>query len=79
MNELLVNKVFCMDDVKKLREDTAVGAEVRFIVPTSSVYVSNGRERKTVEGRVVAKYPYIFKLDNGKSYSWVDYLMGKRK
>lgn len=39
-------------------------------------YISFQHEEEKIEGTVTKKYEHIFMLDNGRTYSWIDYITG---
>lgn len=57
-------------DVENARAELNVGDIVSFTQPRPY-----GR-RKTIRGTITGKFQYIFLLNNGKSYQYVDYVMG---
>ena len=64
---------YTVQDVYDLRKKTNIGDYIRFRRKTS--YQSN---EITIRGFVVKKYPHIFMLSNGETYSWKDYLLGRQ-
>jgi hypothetical protein len=64
---------YTVQDVYDLRKQTNIGDYIRFRRKTS--YQSN---EITIRGFVVKKYPHIFMLSNGETYSWKDYLLGRQ-
>lgn len=76
--------LYHIDDVKHLRNTTPVGATVRFAIRrcegynNGSVGISWADKDRIVEGTIIKKFPFIFMLDNGRTYSWVDLLLGKQ-
>lgn len=59
-----------------LREETPIGSLIKFKTNKSTWDNQDGRV-VTVKGIVTEKYPYVFMLDNGRSCTWVEYLLGK--
>ncbi len=42
-------------------------------------YLFFRRDGEEIEGHVKKKYPYIFLLSNGRTYTWVDYILGSKR
>lgn len=63
-------------DVYKLRNKTRIGESIRF-KSDRNVRGDNEGKKKIVRGAVTAKFPYVFLLDTGETYSWVEYFLGK--
>ena len=66
---------YTVNDRERLKDETFVGQIVSFEVKT----VDNILKRtyiKSVKGKITEKYPYIFRMDDGKVYTWTDYLLG---
>lgn len=61
--------------LEDLKNRTEVGSYIKFF--TSTMIMETGKfKTREVSGIVEEKYPYIFKLDDGKYYQWVDYMLG---
>lgn len=77
------NEVNCgyhlyIEDVHALRDATAIGQTIKF--KTDRYFRKNDKNvgmERIITGKVVEKYPHVFKLDTGYIYSWVDYILGK--
>lgn len=70
----MINGNFTTYDVWKLRETTKIGSIVKFKV--DDIQPDN---TDVVKGKVKQKFPNVFVLDNGKTYTWVDYMLGRYK
>lgn len=64
--------MYTVEMANELRDSTNVGDYIFFDKKEEF-----GEKSYMVEGYVVAKYERIFKLDNGHTYRWADYLRGK--
>ena len=64
-----------VDKLEELKDKTDVGSYIKFHV-SSMIFETGKFKTKDVSGFVEEKYPHIFKLDNGRYYQWVDYLIG---
>lgn len=65
-NDLLI------EEVKMLREKTEIGDTIIFSINRLDREISD-----LVSGVVTEKYPNIFRLDDKKTYRWVDYALGQ--
>ena len=61
--------------LEELKEQTEIGQYIGFHVAVMNIFGHWHVEK--VSGFVTEKYPYIFRLDNGQTYQWVDYMLGK--
>ena len=64
--------MYSVEMANELRDSTNVGDYILFDKKEDF-----GERSYTVKGYVVAKYEHIFKLDDGCTYRWADYLRGK--
>lgn len=64
-----------VDKLEELKDKTEIGSYIKFHA-SSMIFETGKFKTKDVSGFVEEKYPYIFKLDNGRYYQWVDYLIG---
>lgn len=66
-------------DVEELRDATNIGDRIKFItydfVEHKKTHIVERMENEVI-GTVKEKYPYIFRLDNGKTYTWNQYALG---
>lgn len=61
--------------LEELKDSTSVGDYIKF--HTTIMVLETGNFKTTdVSGIVTEKYPHIFKLNDGRYYQWVDYLIG---
>lgn len=67
-------KCLTMDDLEKLKNKTPIDGFVAFTIP---IWDGIKKDEILVYGTVKKKYPHIFMLDDGKTYQWSDYLIGK--
>lgn len=75
---VLKNRLITTESIENLRDNTPVGSFIKFRRHHS--YDNNWDDSKKFErvsGVITAKYNYIFVLDNGRAYSWVDYILGR--
>lgn len=72
--------VITVEDVYRLRDTTNVGDIVTFRAVVYRRLEGYGGQTKpeTIIGRVKAKYPHIFMLEDGRTFSWKDYLLGRQ-
>ena len=61
--------------LEDLKQRTEIGSYIKFHV-SDMVFNTGKFKTRDVSGVVMEKYPYIFKLSNGKYYQWVDYMLG---
>lgn len=72
-----------VEGIDRLRNDTPIGTYIEFkrsvseSVSTTGLRGISKGDLITVSGIVTKKFPNIFMLDNGKTYSWKDYMLGK--
>ena len=64
-----------IQEVYDLRNKTRVGDYIRF--KNNRYKLGHVGEVRTVRGTVIKKYPHIFMLSNGETYSWKDYFLGR--
>ena len=69
----MIEGYYTVQDIYALRKNTRLGDTVNFRVDHA---LEDGTD--IVKGEVAAKYPHIFMLTNGKTYSWVDYFLGRQ-
>lgn len=69
----LIQQAFTTKDIDLLRKSIKVGDRISFV--RSGYRDRDSRIRIT--GTVKEKYPYIFSLEDGRTFTWVDYLIGK--
>lgn len=69
----MITGTYTVHDIYELRKNTRVGESIKFKVDHA---LEDGTD--IVKGKIAAKYPHVFMLTNGKTYSWVDYLLGKQ-
>ena len=65
-------------DVEKLRDKTKIGETIKFKIYRNYYFLDDAVVSGIVKGKVIAKYPHVFELDDGSTYSWVDYMLGKQ-
>lgn len=66
---------YTVDTLEELKNETKLCQFIGFYVSVMEISGHWHTEKKT--GFVVEKYPYTFRLDDGNTYQWVDYLTGK--
>lgn len=66
---------YTVDSLEELKEKTQVGQFIGFYVSVMEITGHFHMDKKT--GFVTEKYPFIFRLDDGRTYQWADYLIGK--
>jgi len=66
INSQLLNQAISLDQIGLCRAETHVGDEITF----------TDDEGNSINGIVTAIYPHIFFMDNGRSFTWVQYLIG---
>lgn len=69
-----------LSEIYALRDATKIGETIKFRSDRYYEVALSGwiGKPKIVTGKVEAKFPNIFVLDNGEIYSWVDYMLGKQ-
>ena len=69
-----------LKEIHELRDNTKIGETIKFRTDRYYEVALSGwiGKPKIVTGKVEAKFPNIFILDNGEIYSWVDYMLGKQ-
>ena len=72
-----------VEEINNLRDNTPVGTYIEFkrkvsesVSATGLRGISKG-DLITISGIVTKKFPNVFMLDNEKTYSWKDYMLGK--
>lgn len=65
-NSKLISEAISQEQIATVRSRTHVGDEIIF----------TDDEGHSINGTVTAVYTNIFFLDNGRNYTWVQYLMG---
>lgn len=69
-----MNQVLLVKQIKFLRDITFIGEEIEF---NNEYFKTNiPDESNIVRGCVTAKYPNIFYLEDGRCFTWVDYILG---
>lgn len=66
---------FTTKSLEKIRKETPIGALIKFAAPVIN-QATGHYHMEEVRGYVLEKYPYIFKLSDGRYYMWVDYMIG---
>lgn len=66
---------YMIQEVYDLRNRTRVGDYIRF--KNRRYKRGHDGEVRTVRGTIIKKYPHIFMLSNGETYSWKDYFLGR--
>ncbi len=64
---LMINGL-TLNKIEDVKKDICVGD-----------YVFFRRDGEEIEGHVKKKYPRIFLLSNGRTYTWVDYILGSKR
>lgn len=72
---------YYLKDIYRLRDNTEIGDSIgfwsdRYFRTEASGYQG---EKRVVRGKIAAKYPHVFMLEDGSTYSWVDYMLGRQK
>lgn len=65
---------FHTEDIFRFNEKTPIGKMIKFRTEVSDEL--GHWVNKEVAGVVEEKYPFIFKLDDGRYYKWIDYMIG---
>ena len=66
---------YTVNQLEKLIDSTNVGDYVVFETVNTDEY--GHRKVEKAKGYVREKYPYIFKLSDGRYYQWKDVLLGR--
>lgn len=68
-------------DVDNLRKATPVGAYIQFEKKVDGGDAIYHKQQKMgiISGVIQAKYPNVFMLEDGRTFSWKDYYLGKIK
>lgn len=68
-----------MKDIYKLRNKTRIGEFIRFKTDRFNRGIDGDTNKsvRVVRGVVVKKFPYVFLLNTGETYTWVDYYFGR--
>lgn len=63
-----------------IKDSVSVGDRIKFyrIIREVDRFGKSRSKEIKIEGVVMEKYPYIFKLDDGIYYTWTDYMFGRR-
>lgn len=71
---------FPLKNIHMLRDRTKIGETIKFRSDRYYEEGLSGNEGKprVITSKVVAKYPHVFELENGETYTWVDYMLGKQ-
>lgn len=76
---ILQDRYITTESVENLRDNTPVGSFIKF--KRTRKYGESERQClrtfDDIHGIVTTKYSHIFVLDDGRTYSWVDYILGK--
>lgn len=62
----LLNEGISLGQIELCKNSTSVGDVITF----------TDDDQNSINGVVTKKYPHIFFMDNGRNYTWVQYLMG---
>lgn len=70
-----------IQDIEDLRDSTPVGAYIKFEKEINGGDAIYHREKKPgiISGVIKAKFPRVFMLEDGRTFSWIDYMLGKIK
>lgn len=69
-----MSQALLVKQIKFLRDITFIGEEIEF---NNSYFKNNNSiESNMVRGHVKAKYQNIFYLDDGRCFTWIDYITG---
>lgn len=68
-------------DIDDLRDSTPVGAHILFEKTIEGGDAIYHRQQKPgiISGVIKSKFPHIFLLEDGRTFSWKDYYLGKIK
>ena len=76
----LFNESIHVKDIDALRDATKVGETIVFthMMTQSNVSASaHGAEKPVIiTGKIKAKFPHVFLFEDGRTFSWKDYLLG---
>lgn len=64
------------EEIDLCRDMTEIGEDITFVIFYEK---GSGLSDVIIKGTVVKKYPHIFLLSDGRSYSWVQYVIGNAK
>lgn len=62
----LLNDAISLEQIEMCKNRTSVGDVITF----------TDDDQNSINGVVTKKYPHIFFMDNGRNYTWVQYLIG---
>lgn len=67
-----------LKEIHELRDNTKIGETIKFRTDRYYEIALSGwiGKPKIVTGKVEAKYPHVFELDNGEVHTWKDYALG---
>lgn len=74
MSEAVVESRASRLDISHLLSKEQIGVVKSSANKGDYISFQNGEEK--VEGVITKKYEYIFMLDNGRTYSWIEYIIG---
>lgn len=64
-------------DIEEFRDSTPVGTHIQF---EKAMDIAVSRKRpEIVSGIIKSKFPHIFMLEDGRTFSWKDYYLGRIK
>ena len=79
----LFNESIHISDIDALRDSTEIGETIKFthdMTPSNIGSSAHGREKPvTIKGIIKAKFPHVFLLEDGRTFTWKDYFLGLRK
>ena len=67
--------VFTVKSLNAIKNETQIGQFIKF--HATSMDLLGHHVTKEICGTVIQKYPFIFLLDDGNYYKWVDYLISR--
>lgn len=78
-NGEFVEKDHTVRERNHIRDSVSIGDNVKFyrLIRDVDRFGKVRSKEVKIEGVVIEKYPYIFKLDNGVYYTWTDYMFGR--
>lgn len=71
-----LSQAISMDMIELLKKRYNVGDEIHF---TEEKEYANSRSQNKIVGRIKAKYHYIFMLEDGRTFRWIEVLVGNQK
>lgn len=71
---------YYLKDIYRLRDNTEIGETIKFRIEKTYGFVGGGEVEVPgiIKGKVAAKYPHTFMLEDGSTYTWVDYMLGRQ-